>query len=342
MYLARKYVEKRINYYLRESYSEGDRIKSREICNLGNNPARFIIYPDDGVAFYFDPELIEIIESSGVKPETELLETIFLPFMHPDTRRVINMYSRPASGRKESLRKQVNRCETENFNLFDKRRMHYLRYGELDMRGIGNVSRKIYRKLLDKSRDEIEQQFMEMEYVLNEREKKNYMYAVFNVAGHFESEISRKFPQVLDQDKVDDAFIEELCSINADEDFWGELGVSDRLNDYLMRYVFWFFDTEFEGSVYLEDLMWQFRRRHHGHRQPSRKAPMPVDEALSVMGLTAGELPQMTVSKITRQYRAMAHKVHPDKGGDHDTFIRLNRAFRDLLGKVKRRADKMK
>ena len=337
MYLAREYVEKRINYYIRESYPDGDGVKSREICNLGTNPGKYVIYPDDGVSFYFDPELIETIEASGAKPDTELLEKIFFPFLHPETRRVIEMYSRPSSGRKASLRTQTKRCETAPFHIFDMRRMHYLRYGELDMRKISVVPRKIYRKLLDKSRDEIEQQFMEMENVIEEREKKNYMYAVFNVAGHFESDISRKFPQALDQEKVDDAFIQEVCAINADESFWGGVEGSGTLNEYLKRYVFWFFDNAFSGSAHLADLMWQFRQRRHNVQQPSRRTPMPLDEALTVMEISKADFPRMTVRSITRQYRAMAHKYHPDKGGDHDMFIRLNRAFRDLLGKVRKR-----
>ncbi len=334
MYIARTYDNQSVHYFLRESYAEGDGIKSREIADLGTRPERFLIYPDDGVAFYFDPDLIETMENSGVKPDTDALEKVFYPFLRPETRRVIDMFSRPAPGRKQSLREQKERCETMRFHMFDKRRMHYLRFGELDMSGIDHVPRKIYRKLLDKSRDEIEQQFMEMENVLERREKKNYVYAAFNVAGHFESEISRKFPQALDQEKVDRAFLEAFCRIHAHEDFWGDLGVPDRVQDYLLRYAFWFFDIEFEGSRYLEDLMWQFKQRHHGLRQPLRQSAMPIDEALSVMGLATGDLPGMTVKTMTRQYRVMAQQYHPDKGGNHEQFIRLNRAFRELLKKT--------
>ena len=337
MYLARERINTKINYFLRVSYSDGERMKSREICDLGSHPEQFIVYPYDGTSFYFDPALIKQIEDAGVKPETESLERVFWPFLHPETRRVIEMFSRPPSGRKQSLKKQAERCKTAAFHIFDKRRMHYLRFGGIDMSGIGHVPPKIYRKLLDKSRDEIEQQFMEMENVLENREKKNYVYAAFNVAGHFESEISRKFPQALDQEKVDRVFLEELCTINADESFWGDLGISEGLNGYLLRYLFWFFDLPFEGGVYLDDLMWRFRQRHHGFRPTQGgRPPMPVDEALSVMGLSGQDPSKMTIPSMTRQYRVMAQKYHPDKGGDHDQFIRLNRAFQDLLKKVRR------
>lgn len=337
MYLARKYLKKKVSYDLRESYRDGAGIKSRDICSLGTNPETFVIYPDDGVAFYFDPALIETIENAGVKPDTEELENLFRPFLHPDTLRVIDRFSSPAPGRRQSLLAQKKRCETEVFTMFDKRRMHYLRFGELDMRGIGNVPKKIYRKLLDKSRDEIEQQFMEMETILENREKKNYVYAVFNVAGHFESEIAYRFPQALDQEKVDLAFIEEFCRIHADASFWGDLGLSERVSEYLLRYAFWFFDIEFEGSRYMEDMMWQFKQRHHGFRAAPRQKSMPVDEALSVMGISRLDLPQMTVKSLTKKYREKAQHHHPDKGGNHEQFIRLNRAFRDLLKKIGRK-----
>ena len=159
MYLARERINTKINYSLRVSYSDGGRMKSREICDLGPHPEQFIVYPYDGTSFYFDPALIKQIEDAGVKPETESLERVFWPFLHLETRRVIEMFSRP---------------------------------------------------------------------------------------------------------------------------------------------------------------------------------PMSVDEALSVMGFSGQDPSKMTIPSMTRQYRVMAQQYHPDKGGDHDQFIRLNRAFQDLLKKVKR------
>jgi hypothetical protein len=102
MYLARKHKEKKVNYYIRESFSDGESIKSREICDLGSNPKQFVIYPDGSTSFYFDPQLIEKIESSGIKPDTEELEKIFWPFLEPETRSVIERFSRPAS-RQETI-----------------------------------------------------------------------------------------------------------------------------------------------------------------------------------------------------------------------------------------------
>ncbi len=339
MYLARRRIKGKLYYSIRQSVCKGREIVSRELLDLGRDPEKFIIYPDDGNAFYIDPEICDRIEACGVAPDNDELERVFWPFLRPETRRVIEMFTRPSPGREQSIPEQKARCETQPFHMFDKRRMHYLRYGELDQSKIGAVPKKIYRKLLDKSRDEIEQQFMEMERVLENSEKKNYVFTIFNVAGHFTSEIARKFPQALSQDKVDAKFTEELCRLNADAGFWGDLGISMRLHDYLVRYACWFFDIDFEGGRHLEDLMWQFKRRHHGF-SPPRPQAMPVEEAVSVMGISRQELSGMTVRTLTRQYRVMAQKYHPDTGGDHDQFIRLNRAYEDLLRKIKGKGGK--
>ena len=56
---------------------------------------------------------------------------------------------------------------------------------------------------------------------------------------------------------------------------------------------------------------------------------------MTVMGLTQHTFSRMTVRRLTRQYRRMAQMHHPDKGGRHEAFIRLNRAFETLLARVK-------
>lgn len=334
MYLARKRIRGRMRYFIRESIPDGRRMISRELFDLGHDPGKFIVYPDDGIAFYFSPDLIDELEARGVEPDNDVLENIFWSFLKAETRRVINKFNHGPAGA-NSAEDRIERCDTERFQMFDKRRVHFLRFGALDQTGIERVPEKIYDVLMDKSRDEIEQQFMEMERVLKKTEKKNYIYAIFNVAAHFQSEIARKFPQALDQEKVDGAFLDELCQLNENTAFWSDLGVSDRLNDYLLRYVLWFFDSEFEGMAYLEDLMWQFKRRHHGFAPPHARESMPVEEAVAVMGISRRELDGMNVRWLTRQYRLRARSFHPDKGGSHEQFILLNRAFTNLLRRVK-------
>ncbi|WP_363330992.1 J domain-containing protein [Desulfonatronospira sp.] len=43
----------------------------------------------------------------------------------------------------------------------------------------------------------------------------------------------------------------------------------------------------------------------------------------------------MSRRELTRIYRRRALKMHPDKGGDHEEFIRLNEAYQTLLKKIR-------
>ncbi|MBS3757417.1 MAG: hypothetical protein KGY61_02020 [Desulfobacterales bacterium] len=335
--MAKKRISGATHYYLRQSFDEGGRLKSRDLFYLGLDPRDYLVYPDDGPAFYFHEDIYDGLSEIGVPPENEELERVFFPFLDPETQRVIEGFSHQGKTRKdwEALREKVDRAERTRFHMFDKRRMHYLRFVEMDQSRIGKAPKKIYRDLLDKSRDEIEQYFMEKENILKPREKKTYPYVIFNVAGHFKSIISRKFPQVLDQEAVDGCFLEEVCRLNADEDFWADIGLQDWLNDYLVRYVCWFFDSEFGESRYMEDMIWEWMARRQRYRPPAPQKRMNDEEAVSIMGLANQSVAAMTVKQLTRQYWHMAQTYHPDKGGDHEDFIKLNRAFEQLLRRLK-------
>lgn len=335
MYLARKRVNHKICYVLRESVADGEILKSRDLVDLGEDPGVHIIYPDDGPSFYFDDRLWEALKARGAQPDNETLEKVFWPFLDPETRRTLERFTRPAPGRRERLQEQKKRCEVVSFHPFDMRRMHYLRFGQMDQSRLHRAPRKIYRKLLDKSRDEIEQQFQQMETVLQAHEKKTYTYVIFHVAGRFSSPIARRFPQALPQEKVDACFLEAVCRLNADKCFWADLPREDTLHEYLIRYVCWFFDSTFDGAAYLEDLFWQFKRRHHGYQPPPPRETLPTEEALKIMGIEKKELASLTIKTLTRRYRRMAKQHHPDRGGQHETFIRLNRAFEELLRKIR-------
>ena len=45
MYLARKKIKGVTHYYIRESYQDGDTFQSRDLIDLGADPAEYIIYP---------------------------------------------------------------------------------------------------------------------------------------------------------------------------------------------------------------------------------------------------------------------------------------------------------
>lgn len=336
MYLAQKMINGRPHYAIRESYTEGKVIKSRELFDLGARPDQYIIYPG-GSACYFHEAIHDQLRAKGVIAEEDELEKIFWPFLRYETRRVIEGFTHKGSSRKgrESVKEACLRCETYQFHLFDRRRLHYLRFGQLDQSRLYRAPKKIYRSLLDKSRDEIEQQFLRMEAVLNANEKKTYTYVIFDVPGHFGGDLARNFPQALSQNKVDDIFLEEVCRIHADDGFWAGMPRGETLNEHLVRYVCWFFDHDYAESRYLDQLVYDWMARRRDFRPPRPTPSMAFSEALSVMEMEEKDLAGQTVASLTRRYRKMARKYHPDTGGGHNRFIKLNHAFKDLLGAVR-------
>jgi hypothetical protein len=336
MYLARKEIDCKIHYYIRESYKDGDLIKSRDLIDLGTRPDQYVIYPGDN-ACYFHEDVYDQLSEKGVTFEEDDLEKLFCPFLRYETRRVIEGFTHRGSSDKKhiSIKEACRRCETEKFHMFDMRRIHYLRFGQLDQSKIFRAPKKIYRSLLDKSRDEIEQLFLRMENVLDADEKKSYTYVVFNVPDHFAGKLARNFPQALSQDKVDNLFLDEVCRLHADETFWAGMLRSDILQENLVRYVCWFFDNDYAQSRYLDQLVYDWMARRRDFNPPKAKPSMVLSEALSVLGLTQKELSGLTVKSLTRHYRQMARKFHPDTGGGHNRFIKLNQAFEGLLRKVR-------
>jgi hypothetical protein len=336
MYLARQQINDKIHYSIRESYMDDGVIKSRDLVKLGLHPDKYIIYPG-GNACYFHEDVYDQLDEKGVTYDEEELETVFWPFLKYETRRVIEGFSHKNTSHKgrESVKAACLRCNSEKFHMFDMRRIHYLRFGQLDQSHIARVPKKIYRPLLDKSRDEIEQMFLQMENVLDEDEKKNYTYVVFDIPDHFSGKLARNFPQALSQNKVDDFFLEEVCRLDADKQFWAGMLRSDVMDGHLIRYVCWFFDQDYAQSNYLNQLVYDWMASRRDFNPPKARPSMALDEALSVLGLTKKELSELTIKSLTRHYRLMARKFHPDTGGGHNRFIKLNQAFEDLLRKVR-------
>jgi hypothetical protein len=187
--------------------------------------------------------------------------------------------------------------------------------------------------LLNKSRDEIEQYFVEQECTLRPSEYKTYVYVVFDVQRFFVETIAKKMPQGLDQEKVDEFFLEEVCRLNRDRTFWVGMKTGGALHEYLIRYVVMFFDYEYEQSSWLRDYIQDFVNSKRQYQPPSKKNRITLDEASTIFGVPKDVLAKMNRRALTQLYRQVAQKLHPDKGGEHDAFIALTHAYRDLLRK---------
>lgn len=333
MYLARKIINGNRHYFIRETFREGSYLLSRDLFALGTNPARHIVYPG-GNAYYIDQVVEEHIRSAGAEPDEDELDDIFWNFLKPEIRRVLEPYrsrrkNKPRTGTLEEMTEKAGRI-----HLFDKRRIHYLRYGQIDQGVIGRISPKLLRALYDKSRDEIEQYFMDMEGILRPFELKTYVYVIFDLQRFFTELIAKKMPQGLDQNRVDEHFLEEICRLDQDRSFWAGMKTGDRLHEYLLRYVFMFFDNEYKRSRFLEEYVYNFINSKRHQRTLRQRQQVNFDEASTIFGVTKEALKKENRRGLTRLFRQKAQELHPDKGGDHDKFVKLTAAYHELLKKT--------
>ena len=331
MYLASKKINGQIQYFIRESYQEQNCFLSRDLIQLGPDPARYIIYPG-GNAFYISESIEERLIDMGAEKSLDELEDIFWRFVHPEIRRVLEPFRRREDRHRTNRRKQAPEKKILSpLHLFDKRRAHYLKFGQTDQRNIGRVPLKLFRGLFNKSRDEIEHRFMDMEAELSPREYKSYTYTIFDLQRNFHQSFANSNPQMLSQAKVDEHFIEQICRLNLDPIFWAGTEATDRLHDFLVRYVLMHFDYDYAPGSFMEDYLREFINSRREYRPPYISAAASLKEASTILGISAVNLKKMSRQDLIRLYRRKAQELHPDKGGDHDQFVSLTEAYHELI-----------
>ena len=332
MYLAQHRIKGRLHYFIKESYQDGDCFRSRELFSLGVDPARYIVYPG-GNAFYIDEEVEDRLCSLNAEASTDEIEDVFWPFIRPDIRRVVEWSRERADARRKTTKPRRSEDEEirKQARLFDKRRILYLRCGQTDQCRIGRMPVQLYRWLLGKSRDEIEQHFLRMEKCLQPLELKIYTFVIFDLQRYFTESWAKKIPQGLDQDRMDELFLEEICRLNGDPSFWSGEETGDLLHEYLVRYVLMFFDSPFGPDSFMHDYVKEFMDRQRAWRFPEIKRTMSLNEASSIFGVEKEILGTMSKRSLIRLFRRMAQKLHPDKGGTNEEFAKLNEAYGELL-----------
>ena len=331
MYLASKKINGQIHYFIRESYRQADHLLSRGLIELGTDPASYIIYPG-GNAFYIDQVIEDRLAELGKEPQADELEDIFWRFVRPEIRRVLEPFRRRQDRHRASRRKTEPAGKiAAALHIFDKRRVHFLRFGHTDQRHIERLPPKMFRMLLNKSRDEIEQRFMDMEAALAPREFKTYTYTIFNLQQFFHESYAKNYPEMLGQEKVDAHFIEQVCRLNSDQNFWAGMKTGDRLHDFLVRYVLMHFDYDYAPGSFMEDYLRQFIDSRRDYRPPSKSAALNFKNASVIFGETKDALKKMSRKELIRLYRRKAQKLHPDKGGDQREFVGLTEAYHELM-----------
>ena len=330
MYLACKEVKHKTHYCIRESYRAGDHLYSRDLFDLGTDPEHYIVYPG-GNAYYIDEVVTDKLWAFGVRPDSDDLDDIFWHFLRPDIRTALDYFRR----RKGAQSGRISQAEEEKIrtqvHLFDKRRIHYLKFGQIDQRGIWRAPSKLFRVLLEKSRDEIEQYFMEMEKSLQASEWKVYVYVVFDLQRFFTETIANIMPHGLDQTKIDKHFLNEACRLHSDPSFWAGINAESGFHEYLTRYVIMYFDTEHWPGSFVDGYIRNFINSRRSYMPPPKTSSVSLNEASTIFGVKKDTLQKMTRRGLTRLYRRMAQKLHPDKGGEHESFIQLTEAYQALL-----------
>lgn len=304
-------------------------MRSRELFSLGTNPAQFIIYPG-GNAFYIDPVIEDHLHEKGIEAEYDELEDVFWEFIRPDIKRAVEPF-RLRQKRTSDRWAGGPALASEEYHLFDRRRLYFLRTGRSDQRRIGLVPARLFSVLAKKSRDEIEQQFLNMERILRPDEIKTYVYTIFDLPRYFKESFARMAPHLLDQSSVDNFFIKEVCRLNDDRRFWNGFEKDDQLHEYLVRYVIMFFDFDFNPGGLMSEYIRNFinsRRRYHA---PTNRNTVSLNEAGQLFKTSGPELKQMGRRDLARLYRKRAMKLHPDQGGNHDRFVKLTEAYHSLM-----------
>jgi hypothetical protein len=331
MYMAHRFIDNQLQYILCESYHNGTHLTNRDLVNLGPEPEQFIIYPG-GSSFYIDERLFDLLQAQGFKADYDEVEQFFFPFLDPYIQAKLAPFQHRHRNRnwKPMAARDKNRVLAQT-HIFDRRRTHFLRFGQVDQQRL-DKSLTLYNKLLDKSRDELEQYILEQEQELSPAEYKNYVFSIFDLQRFFEKSYTRTHPDALDGNKVDDLFIQEICQLDQDQVFWQGFTRGDKLPPYLIRYVVMYFDYSFPGGRSWDEYIQSFadsrRRAEAGNKNTQ---PMSVDKASTIFGVSRTELAKMDKKEVTRLFRQKAHEHHPDKGGDQDRFVELTAAYKELL-----------
>ncbi len=331
MYLAEYNSAGGRRYVLRDSRFDKKKEcwRSRDLLDLGGAPWKYIEYPG-GNAFYINEFVTGELAARNIAYDLAELEELFWPFVRKEIREKLEPFH--CRARRKSRKRDPKGPGGREVPIFDKRRLCYLRSGTVDQRAVGRMPSRYFTPLANKSRDEIEQFFLGLEKVLQPQEYKQYVYVAFDLQRYFRSSAARSIPQALDRDDLDRYFLRDLCRLQEDEAFWAGFDKSGSLHPYLVRYAVMFFDYEFDGGSawdeYLQNII--NARRFFRPPPPEKISASKIEE---IFELSEEELRRMDRSELTKLFRKKAHAHHPDKGGEHDSFVRLAEAYRQLLQK---------
>lgn len=298
MYISRRITLNGYSYRICESYYDTPFYKSKVLLDLGISPEKYITYYND-VAFSIDLE--EILEKAGRKTNQFELEELFLRFLKPEARRWVSFSLNRKLSRKQTPQKSF---KAEDFFWFDRIRLIALKFDHREPKRVVDRKFPFYSKLLDKSRDEIENMLWDMEDNLNFRERSRYLLAIFDLQ------------RASSQEERDEKFLNILCSIAHDSSYYMDLSPKEVLSLYLSRYVWFYFDS----------LPWRRAPRIYQHIENSL-----YRELAQALGISLETLLASSKREILKLFRKEILRLHPDRGGSHEDFIRVRKLMENFL-----------
>jgi hypothetical protein len=330
MYMARRTIRGRLHYFISRSYQEGRWWRSEDLLQLGTDPARLIVRTGRD-SFYVDEQVEKNLRKAGVPVASGEIEQLFLSFV---SRSMQNSYEYTTARNHYQGRTRLSSYEERRLqwqiSMFDRRRLLFLKTGAVDLSRTGTLPIRYFLSLANKSRDEIEQSLMVQEAALKSAEYKNYVYAAFNLQRFFARREARSMPQYLDQERLEQIFLDELCRVNGSYRYWMGKAPGKSLHPYLLRYLIMFFDYDWEPLDTRAEYIRLFMNNRRQFRPPDFKAEITEQEISELFGMSGPELRQLSRRELIRMYKKRAKELHPDKGGDHERFIELTRAFEAL------------
>lgn len=334
MYLATLSRGGSKRYEIRQSLPGADcRYRNYQtIFDLGADPGRHIEKLADDICFFSSELEDRVGENTGDDP-TAILEELLWDFLPDEEKHRLGIFRHRGRTRVSPLSKEDRRAIEASVHLFDRRRLYYLRYGAVDQSRIFRLNPKLYRPLLKKSRDEREFYIMDMEKALHYNELRTYVFAIFDLQRHFTQSFSATMPEALNQIDIADYFVEDLCRLNTDEQFFPDPSNCDSLQDHLVRYLIMFFDHGYGRRSLFDDFVREFMGRHRAFSWPQKRPSVSRDQAVKIFKMEWKKLQNLDRDQLNRLYRRRAKKLHPDSGGNHDEFIELNAAYASLLAR---------
>ncbi len=332
MYLARQHSYNSITYSLRQSYFDENSgtYLNQNIFELGEFPEKFI-HEDQETSFYFDDKLENAVKKVLKRDPTSILEDLFFDFFSPGLKRHLENYPTRREYQSSKLSEEELKSIESEITTFDLRRLYFLRYGAVDQRHLHKMHKKLCRPLLGKSRDEKEFYFENQETCLPANERKEYLFAIFNLQRHFTESFAPFMPGALPQLELEEHFLKDLCTLNDNKLFFTAGTTKEKLHFHLRRYLFMFFDYQFASSSFHNEYIKQFMRDHRQFSWPEQKVEVDDQVVIKLFNKSMDQLKKLSNEELTKLYRKEAKRLHPDKGGDAELFIQLTEVYNQLI-----------